>query len=36
MIKFLVGFILGAILLYCYPEIGIESINTVKEVINEF
>ena len=36
MIKFIIGVILGAILLYCYPEIGDESINIVKEVLNGF
>lgn len=36
MFKFITGFILGAILLYCYPEIGDESINIVKEVLNGF
>ena len=36
MVKFLTGFILGAILLYFYPEIGDESINIIKEVLNGF
>ena len=36
MIKVIIGFILGAILLYCYPEIGDESINIIKEVLNGF
>tara|TARA_B100000900_G_C20089253_1_gene517291 strand:+ start:405 stop:515 length:111 start_codon:yes stop_codon:yes gene_type:complete len=36
MLKFIIGFILGAILLYCYPEIGDESISIIKEVLNGF
>jgi hypothetical protein len=36
MIKFTMGFILGAVLLYYYPGIGDESISLIKEVINGF
>jgi hypothetical protein len=36
MIKFLIGFILGAVLLYFYPGIGEESISIIKEVLNGF
>jgi|TARA_B100001093_G_scaffold62338_1_gene52401 hypothetical protein len=36
MIKFSIGFILGAVLLYFYPGIGEESISIMKEVLNGF
>jgi hypothetical protein len=36
MIKFSIGFILGAVLLYFYPGIGEESISIIKEVLNGF
>ena len=36
MIKFIIGFILGAVLLYYYPGIGNESISIIKEVLNGF
>ena len=36
MIKFIMGFILGGVLLYFYPGIGDESISLMKEVINGF
>jgi hypothetical protein len=33
MIKFIMGFILGAVLLYYYPGIGTETINIIGGII---